>query len=653
MPGELGTLLRKLSNYHTRLCLIALVFALAPHYDRVSYLLLIFCVSTWSYAWVAEQRYIPRLSKPIRFLVTIAGLICLLTTHPNLLDRDTFVALLVTLAGLKVLEINGHRDKVICTFIAYFLVMTCLLYEDNLVMSLYLFSSVFLSTAVLVAINYSEVFVRDICKITWKVIAISIPFTIILFVGFPRYRGGFFGFTDTNKGFTGFSDRLSPGTVTNLIASKKTAFRVEFDAKIPRLEDLYFRGIVFYRFDGSNWHRGLPVQENSKRIRGEKKSSYHIILEPHNEKWLFSLDYPRHAPNKSRLLADFSIKTKERITSKIRYSLSSVMSKNIDSDPILLNRSLQLPKTRNPRTTRLANFFKKESKSNEEIVKKAFSYFKDNDFKYSKRPPRLDKKDSIDQFIFETKRGYCEHYASSFAFILRAAGIPTRIVGGYLGGQRNPMGDYLIVRQKDAHAWVEVWLDKQGWFRIDPTAAVAPERINRGADQIFDSEKEKRVRAINDESLLRSSIKKALLAWDAVNFYWNNWIMGYSKSQQKKFLKKLGIENYTTKKLLIYTLGLTSILALLMMIPFFRKIKRKNKDLMEVYYEKFLSKLSKQSVIKKQSTGPRSFAIDAIRSLPDKENEILEISKIYIDAKYAGHQNQESLLKMKEKVRSF
>jgi transglutaminase-like putative cysteine protease len=350
---------------------------------------------------------------------------------------------------------------------------------------------------------------------------------LILFVFFPRVQGPLWGLPqDAYSGTSGLSNTMTPGSISQLILSDAVAFRVKFEGTIPKPNQLYWRGPVFWYFNGKNWLPGNKTPRNFfKYERLEKRVQYTVTLEPHNNHWLFVLDMPAMLPPESTGSNDYQVLSRTPVRSRMRYKMASYLSHKVglDADEKELSRALQLPPDTNSggnkRARALAESWRQDINSDEAIMRKALSMFRNQKFYYTLLPPLLGD-NQVDEFLFDTLQGFCEHYSSSFVFLMRSAGIPARVVTGYLGGKINSVGNYMIVRQSDAHAWAEVWLKDRGWVRVDPTASVSPERLNSGIAAAVPYSDQLPMMARTEFEWLRTM----RMSMDAMANNWNQWV---------------------------------------------------------------------------------------------------------------------------------
>ncbi|RPH65162.1 MAG: DUF3488 domain-containing protein, partial [Burkholderiales bacterium] len=375
----------------------------------------------------------------------------------------------------------------------------------------------------------------------------AMPIAAAVFLLFPRFGGPLWGLpSDAQRARTGLSEAMTPGNIAQLSESDEIAFRVLFESEMPPTAKLYWRGPVFGSFDGLAWRAGARHAAPPPRVEladdGEA-FRYTVTQEPTGRNWLFALEMPTRTHSATvvpMLRPDLQLVSSAPIVERVRLSVVSHTGFRVglDESAATLRAWLGLPAGVNPRTVQMAARWRAEAGgapgADERLVERALSMFRAEPFRYTLEPPLLGR-DSVDDFLFLTRAGFCEHYASAFAVLMRALGIPARIVTGYQGGERNPVDGYWLVRQADAHAWAEVWLAGRGWVRVDPTAAVSPQRIERGLRLGAD-------RAAADVSGRALSILRRLqFNFDAIGNAWNQWILSYDRSRQQNLLNRLGI----------------------------------------------------------------------------------------------------------------
>ncbi|MFP4346997.1 MAG: transglutaminase TgpA family protein [Thermodesulfobacteriota bacterium] len=632
-----------MSRFDTQLppLLGALLVAAGPHIFRLPPWIAGWCFLLWGYALAGAVRSWPRPGRPVLWILATTGFSMAILTFGGGFDSDAYVALLSVMASLKPLEIRSYRDKIITAFLAYFMVLANLFYSDTLLMTLYLFLSVLVTTAVLVHINHPGGAVKAKLRLAGILMMQAIPLALILFVLFPRIQGGLWGITRKTTGTSGFSDSMSPGSVSNMVENTAVAFRVRFEGPAPAPELRYWRGVVFAFFDGREWRRMPGLHPLRDGVPGEKSVDYTVTLEPHRDRWLFLLEMPGNSPDRGVLLSDLTAVARRPVNERRIYRMRSFLDYHTGPLRQWERISLQVPGRGNNQARELAREWARTGAAPREIVARALDYFQRNDFVYTFQPPLLGP-EPVDDFLFNTRKGYCEHFASAFAFLMRAADIPARVVGGYQGGEMNPYGDYLIVRQSDAHAWTEVWFQDTGWTRVDPTLAVAPERARRGVQEVLSLEDRARLSAFPDLGPLTDFLRSARLGWDSVNAYWTLWVMGYTRQDQESLLNRIGIRFDTWRgSLLTILLGLGLITGLTLLFAVGLKYRSGlRKDPAGQSYDAFRKKLARNGIEALPSQGPLDFAQEVIRRRPDLQQPVREITDLYIRLRYGTGEHE-------------
>ncbi len=634
----------------------ALAVALFPHALRLPAWIVIWCAGLWGYGVLAARYGWRRPGKGVRTGLTLLGILGAMISFGHTFGGDAFAGLLAVMAGLKPMEMATHRDRMVTAFLAYFIVITSLFVYENLAMTLYMGLSVLVTTSVLIRLNHPEGSLSRHFRLSGIIMAQALPLTIILFFLFPRVQGSLWGLPQDSTARSGFSDTLSPGRVSQMVQSEEIAFRAQFQGDVPERRQLYWRGIVFYDFDGRSWRWKLRAPVPMDPLEGENPATYTIGLEPHQDRWLFALDLPATDPDIARLFPDYTLMRRGRVRRKLHYRLTSLMTYN--TGPVHKRdrqAALELPEEDNPRSRALARQWAEDAEDPREIVDAALRTIREEPFVYTLSPPTLGA-NPIDAFFFDTRRGYCEHYASAFAFLMRAADVPARVVGGYQGGTQNPYGSYITVRQSDAHAWVEVYLEGEGWVRIDPTAAVAPDRIERGvAAALAPGEAPDFLSGgrFGGDFRLWRAIRDG---WDAVNIAWDMGFAGYAFEQQQSLLKRIGIDLRSWKgpvRALLLAFGLIALIAVGFGIRIFRKPRAAADPVREIY-ESFCRKLARVGLVRDPHLGPVAYARRIGDRRPDLKTPAREIVDHYVRLRYGGAGVGEAELEaFRRRVRRF
>jgi transglutaminase-like putative cysteine protease len=639
--------------------LFALALALAPHVLRLPPIISVFCIlfGIWRLMAAHYDWHLPATS--VRTVLTLAAITGLYLSFGTLFGRDAGFAMLAIMLGLKLLEMHTVRDTMLVIFLGYFLGITTVIYTQTIAIAMYMLAVALIITTVLIDLNQYQHGQRIAfnLRLAGKMFVQALPLMLVMFVLFPRVPGPLWGLPeDAHSGHTGLSDSMSFGTISNLSRSDAVAFRAKFDGSVPDASLRYWRGPVLWYTDGKNWRPAantlnknlLPPQIKFEGMGDPLK--YTVTLEPHNKNWLYALDLPATIPPHSHMTRDYQLHAEQPVTSLKRYEMTSYP--NYQANTITMNewlRALQLPTDTNPRTQALGKSWAETYKSKIDIVRHALQYFNQEPFSYTLNPPLLGK-DPIDEFLFSTRKGFCEHYAASFTVLMRAAGIPTRVVTGYQGGEYNPLGDYLIIRQSDAHAWTEVWLKNSGWMRIDPTAAVAPERVEQGIDSALAGERDSEKFRLFHSDALAAILQRMSYSWDAVNNVWNQWVLGYGATLQSEFLSGLGIKSWKGMTVwLMIGLGIIIFgVAVLMLVSV-----RGNHDPVLREYLRFCNKLGRRGIQREAAEGPVDFATRVSALRPDLADQINIISKLYTALRYGDHFTLPRLRRLRHRVSAF
>jgi len=478
---------------------------------------------------------------PLILLVAVA---CggVLFEFRTLFGRDAGVAMLVVFMAMKLLELRSRRDAIVVVTLGYFLLLTHYFYSQSIPTGAWLLATMTLVTATLIrlhggAASTPMATLRYAGLLTLQ----AIPFMLALYLLFPRIAGPLWGLPqDAHAGRSGLSETMAPGNIANLALSGEIAFRVRFAEAPPPRGRLYWRGPVLENYDGRTW-RPQPGRLRPPQIEALAPAlAYETTLEAHQQRWLLALDAPGMLPADLTLDSTLTATSRLPITQRQRFSLTAILDYrfNRNEDQPVLRRNLALPGNANPRSRELAESWRQADPDPERLVQKALTLFSGASFTYTLQPPLLGEH-PVDDFLFVTQRGFCEHYASAFVVLMRTAGVPARVVTGYQGGEANPVDGFIVVRQSDAHAWAEVWFAGRGWTRIDPTAAVSPTRVESGIVAAMPAGE-----PLPALIQLRANWLRTLqFRWEAINNAWNQYVLGYNPERQREFLSRLGLPN--------------------------------------------------------------------------------------------------------------
>ncbi len=565
----------------------------------------------------------------LRLLLT-AGIIGLvLSAYGFRQGRDTASAVLLAMLMIKPIELHTVRDaRSLVGFGLFALFAAFLLDQGPLTLALALPAAA-LAYASCARLADAEIGMSS-AGTSWKNIvavlglfALAAPLTLAGFWLFPRLASPLWGVPDVAKAKVGISDRMAPGDWVDLLSDDTPAFRVRFTGPIPSRESLYWRGLVMWDFDGRawtqpDWPRGLLP---ARFVSTAQPVRYEITLEPTDKLWLFALDLPQGAPEGTLLAQDLTLYAQRPVSSLQAYNMTSAAPSQFESELDSRERyaATRLPPGYNPRTRELARQWRNEGDDDDAIVQRALAMYHAK-FSYSLAAPPLGR-NSVDEFLFDTKIGYCEHFSSSFTFLMRAAGIPARVVTGYVGGYRNPIGDYWLVRQSDAHAWSEVWLPGRGWTRVDPTASVAPERVflrsagaagGPGGGTFGD--------LFNVGDWMRRS--------------WNDFVLGFDAARQLSLLSRFGLHDADTGTLVIVFAVVSGLLLVLVALLQLRDRGPRPDPLLRAW-ARFTARLARAHLRKLPHEPARSYARRVAALLPSQREEVLSLSHRFAAARYA------------------
>ena len=598
------------------------------------------------------------------WLVTIGSFGAVLFQFKTINGLLPGTALLVVMVSLKFLEAKSQRDHMLLTVIAFFLVFASVLAGGGVTKGLYLVAFVWITTLGLLQVGRQGSLMASVptAKLAGRLLLQSIPIMIVLFLLFPRLPGPLWALPgSTSSGATGLSGSMSPGDITNLGLSDEIAFRVEFSGQTPAASELYWRGPVLSKFDGRAWDQFDGMRRNVQdtvEYLGET-SEYRVMLDSTTAGWAFALEMPEtwtsgDRRQSIRMGSDYLLRVfpSGANTGRVTYTVTSHSLyrafEQLNEDDVELFS--ELPTDRNPRTRELIDGLLEDAPNARTIIERGLDVFRQPGFFYTLTPPPLGQH-SADEFIFETKEGFCEHYASAFAIMMRMAGLPTRIVTGYQGGELNSMGDYYIIRQSDAHAWTEVWTPEEGWIRVDPISAVAPERIAFGSTRTTFQGQSNIVSRIGRMTWLR----QAALAWDTVNTAWNDWVIGYGPRLQRTLLEWFGFDRPRWRELLLMTVVATALLMVALTLLLGLKIRSGHaRDPAARSFKQFRRKLARLRVEPmKAGETPGDYAERAEASLPENAAAIRAITAAYLEARYEPDLMGNALATLKSLVKEF
>lgn len=568
---------------------------------------------------------------------------------------ETSVSNLILMSCLKIHNPCTKRNNMSTIFVVMFLILTHFLFSQEMWKAAYLMMCSVLTVSLLIDVNLEKTlpFKYSILKSS-KMVLLSIPLMAVVFVIFPRFQGPIISFNlKQSASKTGLSDNMSPGDISSLVSSSDLAFRVNFEGNQPPKSKMYWRGPVFGYFDGRSWNGYVkpPAVKNRNVSTSDPYYNYTVTLEPTNSRWMMSMDVPipKELPFRSSVNGDFQLMHENQIQDKMLYKMTSSTNYIMDADITEEEKIfyLALPKGINKKSAKMIEKINSEEMGAEEKIKNIINFYKSNGFSYTLKPPPLGT-NSVDDFLFDTRAGFCEHFASSFAILARMSDIPSRIVTGYQGGEKSAIGDYWIVRQSEAHAWTELWIEGKGWVRFDPTAIIAPNRLEEDvANSLSNPEEQLDFKNSKKAPLFVIKIKN-VAEW--ANNAWNNWFLGYDNKKQANIFKKAGINN---KQELFSLLGLVIFGSMLIMTAVFLfKFKEKEKDLSVVQWNKLKRKLLKFDIVQKTGESSKMFIERIVSQIKHEKTiqELRDFENMYEMYRYSNQSDKNKLLLQMSKI---
>lgn len=656
--------------------LVAQAAVILPHVTRlpvwvtaVSVLCIFWRVMVYQGRWRFPGRW-------TRVAFVFVGLVAVPLHYSTIVGVEPAIALLVVAYVLKLLEMHHKRDAYVVVLLGFFVAMTQFLFSQTIPWTAYVFGCVMMISAGLIGLNQTQTHTRPLLTLrrAGVLTAQSIPLMLVLFVLFPRIPPIWNVPTQSQAARSGVSDEVSPGDIASLATSSELAFKVTFEGSPPPYNSLYWRGLTLGVFDGRAWKQdpltwrsaGTYLAGRSSRPEwleqveyNGARYAYNIIMEPTQQNWLFTLTMPEPPDERDVAMApDYRLARTEPIRSKFRYDMVSWLDfeANTEMADFWRYRTTLLPDEGNPRARALAEEMFASAGSRQDYVNDVMRMFYNEGFAYTLQPTSLGE-NYIDEFLFETRRGFCEHFASTFAFMMRAAGIPARLVIGYQGGEYNEVADYIAVYQFDAHAWTEVWMEGEGWVRVDPTMAVAPDRVERGLQAAVEEEQtflaDSPFSALARQSLILAEIR---LQISALTYYWDTWVVGYTPEAQDEFLSEY-LGDVDAKTLGMIMLG--SFFGILAIIGLIILAKRSHHRLpaLEREYLRFCRVLERMGIERSRGEGPLTFAARAATARPDLAEQVHDVTDAYVKLNYATPAGEdrggEEAARLKRAVRSF
>ncbi|GLX80457.1 protein-glutamine gamma-glutamyltransferase [Thalassotalea insulae] len=600
--------------------LLPLASQLAIWFIALSALCLLFHLAVYA-------KLVKRPSRIGRIFIALSGCLLLAITGRELGLLLGMLHLLCFAYLLKPFELNQQRDFYLLVILGLLLLSASFIFQQSIYFAL--------AVAVIVLINFSYLtryFSQQQgwhfqVKISSKLLVQSLPLTLVLFIAFPKIPP-FWQMPSAKSATTGLSDTVKVGDIAQLALSNELAFRVEFYQQVPKYQQMYWRALVLTDFDGRQWSkrhssfnkRKVFNQQTLARLAlGKRKISYQVIAEPSYQHWLFALDVAIAGTSNGEILqlTDYSLFSRQKVNQSLVYQVTSYQDQALTIEVDGLNRYRQIDAIDNPQLSQygqqLAVQFGDDRST---IIETVLTRFRQQNYRYTLTPPALTN-NSLDEFFFTTQAGFCEHYASSFTYLMRAAGIPARLVLGYLGGEYNRQGNYYSVYQRDAHAWSEVWLAGQGWVKVDPTAAVDPSRVERGFSQQLLSEQQQLSPGFNVNRWLGAAwINQLKMQLEAIDYHWTKLVVNYSQQDQHNFLTHWLGTKFQLKTAGIIAITLIIAFSSIWLLQQYRQRRRDNKVVWLSYYKKAHQHLEKLGIVHENQVPDHQFIADLNQQQP-------------------------------------
>jgi protein-glutamine gamma-glutamyltransferase len=633
----------------------AVVSVILPHFTRMPFWLTGLCGLCMVGRILIFQGRMSLLGSSSKFfIVTLMMVLTIAQYRRDLFSTDATVGVLLVSITLKMLEMHQRRDVVLVIFLSYFAVVAEFIYSQSIPIAVYMALSVVIITSALMSLNQTQESQQPwrTFKLSALILAQSVPLMTAFFLLSPRISPLWTVPLQTNRGTTGLSENMSPGDISELARSAAVTFRVKFAGPQPDYRELYWRGLTLDEFDGRQWQRGFPSSRPQSLSPNSDQSNdwfsgieylgrtfeYNVILEPTNQNWIYTLQMPQIQDERMSMRRDFQVDSLRRVTQRFTYDARSSLDYRVDMADAgpSQGRLRFLPRQGNERAKRFATELRASVNSDEDYVNAVLAHFRTEQFFYTLSPPVLGA-NPVDEFLFDSRQGFCEHYASSFTFLMRAANIPARVVTGYMGGEFNPYDGTLTVRQYDAHAWSEVWLLGKGWVRIDPTAAVAPQRIDQGSNSTLQQEDA----FMDDEIFSLMRFRDSLLLNDLrlqlemMDYAWNRFVLNYDQDMQFRFFNSL-FGNVTRLKIVLSVLGFMALVTVFVALTVFRKSARPQLQPATRHYLHFCEYMASLGFARRKGEAPLLYLERIGHQQPQWYRELESITQEFIGLTYSG-----------------
>lgn len=646
-----------------------------PHINRLSWWMLVIWLlcAIWRLAMFRGEAAYP--SFLLRTIVVVLGSVGIAVSFGSHGALDIAVAALIFAFSLKLIEVRNRRDLYLVFYLAFFVIAASFLYSQSLALVIYQFCSCILICAGLVATQQStsDRHVLQSLRVATKMILQAIPLLLLFFFMFPRL-GPIWSVADSSlNSKTGMSDSMAPGDWAELSQSTELAFSVDFKGPKPETQLLYWRGMTYENFDGRRWSRGSGSQAifESKgqlkamlanapfKVRGAP-IEYEITLPPTGSNWLFMLpiadlsEQKKHQDLGVSMLLDFNFETQKPASGLSVWTVKSYLDYSAEPwmTPDRIEELTRLPDGFNPQSRDFAYQLWIASNDERDFARRIAKHFSQNEYYYTLKPDGLGRH-TVDEFLFETRNGFCEHYSNAATVLFRSVGIPARVVAGYQGGEVNPVNGLVQVRQLHAHAWIEYWVRGEGWQRMDPTAAVAPERVSLGLREALEANESEDLAFYNPVMLNDVRwIKLLRQRVDAVNYVWQRAFVNFDTGKQQKVLSNW-FGDITQTKMSLVMLGAMSVCIGWVAFVTLRRRRSDTRTAETKLYDQFCVRLLKAGLSRQVGEAPQSFANRVAGLRPDLADTVFAITKLYQQIAFQELAQKSLLIELGKRVRAF
>ncbi len=627
-----------------------------PHVGHLPVPLSAFFYALLCWRWLAIWRPRFQPNGMVISLLTLFAIALLYAQHQGIWGRDAGTSVFVVASGLKLMELHRQRDVYLVCYLAFILAASQFLYQQSIVIAAYSLLVCCILLAALVTVSNAQVKNTTALRTAAAIIMQALPLAAILFVLFPRVQAPvWMVMTNKNQAQSGLGDTLQPGSINELALSPQLAFRVKFNGQLPPRNQRYWRGPVFSYTDGKVWRlsRNDYVVDYQDTVKFSGKAYHYTLLqEPQSRNWVYALDMPARFDASLQRNGNYQLISQTKPGEAAEYALTSYLQYNtgyLTKTEYRDNR--QLPGQPSARIVDLVKQLQGFEAKPERFIEQLLAYFRQQQFIYTLQPPLM-QQNPIETFLFEARSGFCNHYATAFVYLMRVADIPARVVTGYQGGELNTVGRFLEIRQANAHAWAEVWLEGRGWVRVDPTTAIMPERIEldinvqrqieTGALSLTPGEVDQQ-----DNSF---GFKQSIQLWNSLDYHWQRWIVSYGGENQLSLLSALGIDSLIES---IFWLPASIGLALMLLAVYLFRYRQQPEDPAVLLYRQFCKKMAKAGVAIRLGEGANDFAIRAKAQKPEIAGAIDEITRIFVQLRYQRSNSRDDLMRLKKHIKGL